>query len=45
MEVVALASTGRIRAHARRFSLGDAMDAYRALRDGTLQGRAVIVPS
>jgi propanol-preferring alcohol dehydrogenase len=45
MEVIALASAGRIQAHVRRFSLDDATAAYQAMRDGTLDGRAVIVPN
>jgi propanol-preferring alcohol dehydrogenase len=45
MEVIALASTGRIRAHVRRFPLDDAPLAYEAMREGGLEGRAVIVPS
>ncbi len=44
MEVVALAEAGRISAHVERFSLEDAPRAYQAMRDGTLHGRAVIVP-
>jgi propanol-preferring alcohol dehydrogenase len=45
MEVVALASAGRIRARIQRFDLEDAQSAYQAMRDGTLEGRAVIVPT
>lgn len=45
MEVVALATAGRIRPHVQRFSLLDAPAAYEAMRDGTLEGRAVIVPA
>ena len=45
MEVIALASAGRIRAHVQRFPLADAMLAYEAMREGGLEGRAVIVPS
>ena len=44
MEVLDLARAGRIRAHVERFSLDHADDAYQRLRDGTLAGRAVIVP-
>jgi propanol-preferring alcohol dehydrogenase len=44
MEVISLASTGRIRAHVQRFSLDDAIGAYEALREGGMEGRAVIVP-
>lgn len=45
MEVIALAAAGRIRAHVRRFRLEEATTAYQMMRDGTLDGRAVIVPS
>ena len=44
MEVISLASTGRIRAHVQRFSLVDAVLAYETLHKGGLAGRAVIVP-
>jgi propanol-preferring alcohol dehydrogenase len=44
IEVVALAAAGRIRAHTQHFALEDAPAAYEAMRDGTLKGRAVIVP-
>jgi propanol-preferring alcohol dehydrogenase len=43
-EVVALAEAGRIRAHVERFSLDDAPKAYTRMAEGTLRGRAVIVP-
>lgn len=42
--VIALARDGRIRTHVQTFPLDSAADAYRALRDGTLRGRAVVVP-
>ena len=45
MEVIALAATGRIRAHVQRFELDDAATAYQAMREGALEGRAVIVPT
>jgi propanol-preferring alcohol dehydrogenase len=45
MEVIALAAAGRIRAHVQRFALDDAPAAYQAMRDGSLDGRAVIVPA
>jgi propanol-preferring alcohol dehydrogenase len=45
IEVIALARSGRIRARVERFSLDDAARAYEKMREGTLQGRAVIVPS
>ncbi len=44
MEVLELARAGKIRAHVERFPLADVEDAYQRLRDGTLAGRAVIVP-
>jgi propanol-preferring alcohol dehydrogenase len=44
IELVALARTGRLRSRVQRFSLDDALAAYDALRAGTLDGRAVIVP-
>ena len=43
-EVIALAEAGRIRPQVQRFDLNDALDAYRQMQDGTLEGRAVIVP-
>jgi len=43
-EVLALAATGRIRARVTRFPLEAAGDAYAAMRAGTLEGRAVVVP-
>jgi len=45
VEVIALAAAGRINARVRRFGLDDALDAYAAMRAGTLEGRAVIVPN
>ena len=45
IEVIALAAAGRVRAHIQRVALEDAMDAYRSMGEGTLDGRAVIVPS
>jgi propanol-preferring alcohol dehydrogenase len=44
IEVLDLARAGKIRAHTERFSLGEAGEAYRRLREGTLDGRAVICP-
>ncbi|MDE2482476.1 MAG: NAD(P)-dependent alcohol dehydrogenase [bacterium] len=44
-EVIALAARGRLHAHVTRFSLDRVADAYRALHDGTLDGRAVITPN
>jgi propanol-preferring alcohol dehydrogenase len=45
MEVLDLARSGRIRAHVERFPLERAGDAYRRMREGTLEGRAVICPN
>ena len=45
VEVIALAQAGHLKAHTRTFSLDDAMSAYRSMRDQTLDGRAVIVPT
>ena len=44
VEVIALAAAGRIRPQVQRFDLDHALDAYRQMQDGTLEGRAVIVP-
>ncbi len=44
MEVIALAQTGAIRSHVQSFDLDDAPAAYEAMANGTLRGRAVIVP-
>ncbi len=43
-EVIALAAQGRIRPEVQRFSLEDGALAYQAMTDGTLTGRAVVVP-
>lgn len=43
-EVLALAEAGHIRASVQRFPLEDAARAYEQMQDGTLHGRAVIVP-
>ena len=43
-EVIALAQSGSIRTQVTRYSLDDAHLAYEAMRAGTLDGRAVIVP-
>lgn len=43
-EVVTLAGAGAIRSDTERFSMQEAPLAYRKLREGSLQGRAVIVP-
>jgi propanol-preferring alcohol dehydrogenase len=44
IEVLDLARAGRLRAHVERFALDDAATAYRRLRDGSVDGRAVVVP-
>jgi propanol-preferring alcohol dehydrogenase len=44
MEVLDLARAGKIRAHVEHFSLDRVSDAYEAMRDGRLEGRAVICP-
>jgi propanol-preferring alcohol dehydrogenase len=43
-EVLALARAGRLRAHVERFALDDALTAYTRLREGSVAGRAVVVP-
>jgi propanol-preferring alcohol dehydrogenase len=43
-EVIALAQRSLIKAHVQRFSLEDAMHAYGLMEEGTLSGRAVVVP-
>lgn len=42
-EVIALAARGDIAPIVQRYPLGRALDAYAAMRDGTLEGRAVVV--
>lgn len=44
-EVIALARSGRIRAHVETFALDAAQAAYDTLRSKRLQGRAVITPT
>jgi propanol-preferring alcohol dehydrogenase len=44
VEVIELGAQGKIHADVQRFSLDDAPSAYQAMRDGTLHGRAVVVP-
>lgn len=44
VEVVELARSGRISAEVTEYSLDEAPAAYRALEEGTVEGRAVIVP-
>jgi propanol-preferring alcohol dehydrogenase len=43
-EVFELARSGLVRIETERFSLDEAPEAYRRLHDGTLRGRAVVVP-
>ncbi len=43
-EVLDLARSGRIHAHVERFPLDRVEDAYTRMREGTLEGRAVICP-
>jgi len=45
VEVLELAAQGRLRARATTFPLEHALDAYHAMEDGKLEGRAVITPS
>jgi propanol-preferring alcohol dehydrogenase len=44
MEVLELARAGKVRAHTERFPLERVEDAYGRMRDGSLDGRAVICP-
>lgn len=44
IEVLELARAGRIRPHVERFSLEEAPRAYERMREGSLDGRAVICP-
>jgi propanol-preferring alcohol dehydrogenase len=43
-EVVALARSGAIEIPVERLSLEETLDGYRRLRDGAVEGRAVVVP-
>jgi propanol-preferring alcohol dehydrogenase len=43
-EVLDLARAGKIHAHVERFPLERADEAYERMRDGSLNGRAVICP-
>jgi propanol-preferring alcohol dehydrogenase len=45
IEVLDLARSGKIHAHVERFPLVRVEDAYVRMRDGTLEGRAVICPN
>jgi propanol-preferring alcohol dehydrogenase len=44
IEVLDLARSGKIQAHVEHFELDRVEDAYKRMRDGTLDGRAVICP-
>ncbi len=44
MEVFELARRGHLNAHVQRFSLDDAPKAYEQLKQGKVEGRAVVVP-
>jgi propanol-preferring alcohol dehydrogenase len=43
-EVLALAASGKLSAKVERFALADAAEAYDRLREGAIDGRAVVVP-
>ena len=43
-EVLDLGARGLVRATTTTFSLDEAVDAYRAMRQGTIVGRAIVVP-
>ncbi len=43
-EVIDLAHAGAIGVHVERFTIDDAVEAYRRLHAGELRGRAVVVP-
>lgn len=45
LEVLELARAGHIRAHVERFPLEQAAEAYERMREGSLDGRAVICPN
>jgi propanol-preferring alcohol dehydrogenase len=44
MEVLDLARAGLVHVEVERFTLDEAPEAYRRLHDGTIRGRAVVVP-
>jgi len=44
VEVLALGASGRITPHVERFQLDMVDEVYRRMREGTLQGRAVVTP-
>ncbi|MDA8117567.1 MAG: NAD(P)-dependent alcohol dehydrogenase [Actinomycetota bacterium] len=45
MEVISLAQGGLIRSHIQRVKLEDAIGVYRLMREGKLEGRAVVTPN
>ncbi|MGY1709063.1 NAD(P)-dependent alcohol dehydrogenase [Geodermatophilus sp. SYSU D00758] len=45
MEVLDLARAGAVHVEVERFGLDEAPEAYRRLHEGTIRGRAVVVPS
>jgi propanol-preferring alcohol dehydrogenase len=45
IEVLALGASGKITPHVERFALDDVDDAYRRMREATLDGRAVVTPN
>jgi propanol-preferring alcohol dehydrogenase len=44
IEVLQLALSGHLRVHVETFSLDEAPEAYRRLHEGTIRGRAVVIP-
>lgn len=44
IEVLALAASGRIKPDVQRFGLDEAEEVYRRMREGEIQGRAVVSP-
>jgi propanol-preferring alcohol dehydrogenase len=44
IEVVSLAQAGKIRLHVESFRLDEALEVYRRLREGRVEGRAVLLP-
>ena len=43
-ELIALAQSGKIKAHVEKFALADSEAAYEKLHDGNVRGRAVVMP-
>jgi D-arabinose 1-dehydrogenase-like Zn-dependent alcohol dehydrogenase len=44
VDVLTLGASGRITSHIERFRLHEVEDVYRRLREGAIEGRAVITP-